>query len=83
LGDEAQRNDKKDEIGTKIFGSTVQIICAFTQLPDIEDDNAPKGAHEGFIPRLREVVEPACNELAYILRLYKVYHKATGMVSYT
>ena len=83
LGDEAQGDYKQNKIGTKIFDNTVQIICAFIQLPDVEDGNAPTGIHDGFIPRLTKVLEPVCNELAYILRLYKAYHKTNGMDSRT
>ena len=81
---EAQREDTtKSEIGTKILDNIVQIVCAFTRLPDVEDDDAPKGTHDGFIHRIAETLEPLCNELAYILRLYKAYQKATGMDSHT
>lgn len=79
LGDDVQRDDTKNEISTKIFDKTVQVICAFTRLPDVQDNNAPKGAHDGFIPHLRNTLEPVYHELAHILRLYKVFRKANGM----
>ena len=72
---EVHANETKDEIGERIFASVVHDLCAFAKLPDIDDQNAPDGFHDGFTSRLREILEPISIELALALRLYKVYRE--------
>lgn len=75
---EVHEDEVNDEYGAKLFEHAVQLACAFAKLPDVEDENAPKGLHDGFISRLREALEPISNELALTLRLFKAYRKANG-----
>lgn len=75
---EVHLGNMDDEWGSKLFRSAVQLACSLAKLPDVEDEDAPKGIHDGFIPRLRQALEPISNELAWALRLFKAYREANG-----